>query len=305
MTRRWQVSLVVATAALALAAVVLLARRPWESAFSHGGPSPREVQDSSLRTVAIPSHPKRILSLCTSATDTLIRLGASAQLAAIDEYSRIVPGVASPVIIGKSSAISREQVLALNIDLALIWWYQDDAAQLLQDLSVPVVRLRPGRADELPEMIRIVGQCVDRAAPASRLALELATSLRRLTNQPAASAPRVYFELYGACKTVGRDSFINDLVELSGGRNIAADARGSILLSAERLLLADPEIILFVNGFATVNSIVQRAGWKQLSAVRNGRVRAVDRSWLVAGAGLPEAVAKFRALITETTLEEK
>lgn len=300
MKRRSQVGLVFAIAAIALVGTALLLRQPGTTGSPRVSTSCHAIKDSTGRMVSIPTDPRRVLSLCTSATDTLIRLGAGDQLAAIDEYSRVVPGASDKVVIGKGSALSREQVLAMGIDLALVWWFQDDAAKLLNDLSVPVVRLRSGCMHELPEMIRLVGRCVNRAEAANGLAQNLTVPLRPLTNAPAPSPPRVYLELYGAYKTVGRDSFLNDLIELSGGRNIAADRSGGILLSAERLIQADPEIILFVGEITSANSIAQRSGLDQVSAVRNQRVWPVDRYWLVAGAGLPDAVAKLRALIIPT-----
>ena len=88
--------------------------------------------------------PKRILSLCTAATDTIVRLGVTERLAAIDDYGRIVPGTEKIPVIGKASALSREQLVALNADLAFLWWYQDDVAKVLAELGVPVTRIRSG-----------------------------------------------------------------------------------------------------------------------------------------------------------------
>jgi ABC-type Fe3+-hydroxamate transport system substrate-binding protein len=98
---------------------------------------------------------------------------------------------------------------------------------------------------------------------------------------------------------------LNDLIELSGGRNIVTNENSSILVSIEHLMQADPDVILFVNEFATTNSIIQRSGWNELSAVRKGRVFSIDRSCLIAGAGLPEAAIKLRALLSTIKLVEK
>ena len=61
------------------------------------------------RTVRIPHRPTRILSLCTTATDTLVALGAADRLIAIDEFSRIVPGAERAAVVGKGGAISRKR----------------------------------------------------------------------------------------------------------------------------------------------------------------------------------------------------
>ena len=258
------------------------------------------------RRVGIPASPARVLSLCTSATDTIIGLGQAGRLAAIDEYSAVVPGAERITTIGKVSAISREQVQAMKIDLAFVWWYQDDVADMLAGLGVPVVRIRSGRAAEVPAMIRLVGDCLGCQQAAQQLAQPVESFLRghaASTTRPAEAEaaagrkPRVYLELYSPFKTVGRDSYMSDLIELAGGVNIAREVTGSVLLSAERLIQADPDVILCINGFATPAEMAHRPGFADLRAVKTGRVNGIERGWLVAGHSLPEAVTHLRSII--------
>jgi len=230
---------------------------------------------------------QRILSLCTTATDVLCALDATKQLAGIDEYGRVVPGATNVPVIARGSALSREEVIVRRFDLAFLWWYQDDAAKLLADLNVPVVRIRAGRAAELPATVRLIGEKTGHAAAANKLADDLAAFLQAQTNRPA-HPPRVYLELYGAYKTVGGDSYLNDLITLAGGTNVAAAVpRSSVVFSPEQLIAAKPDVILFVNGFTK-------------PSLANARIAAIDRQWLVAGSRLPAAVQQLRALIHGT-----
>jgi len=248
--------------------------------------------------------PRHVLSLCTTATDVMLAIGGHEQLAAIDEYSRVVPGAADIPVIAKGSELSREEVLAQHIDLAFIWWYQDDAAKLLGELSVPVVRIRAGHAADLPATVRIIGRAIAREPAANRLAEDLAAFLRQQTNS-VASRPRVYLELYSRCRTVGGESFINDLISLAGGTNIAAGvARSSVVFSPEQLIAAEPDVILFVNGFASPETIAQRPGFAKLRPVNRGAVYGIERDCLVAGSRLPASVEKLRALIHRADAKE-
>ncbi len=260
------------------------------------GAAGRAVMDSTKQTVVVPANPQRVLSLCTTATDTLLRLGEGARLAGIDEYSRVVAGATNLTVLGKGSAIAREQVLARGIDLAFVWWFQEDAARLLTDLRVPVVRLRCGRASEVPDTIRLVGHCVGATNAAETLARSVTEKLTRLTPARTNGGPRVYLELYSPFKTSGADSYLNDLIELAGGHNIAAKGNGALLLSSEQLLAADPEWVVLLAGFGTPEQFSRRGGLGSLAAVKAGRVHVLDRYHLVAGAGLPEGVAALRQL---------
>ena len=261
----------------------------------------RQVVDLTGRTVAIPANPKHVLSLCTSVTDTMLRLGAVERLAGIDEYSLVVPGATNIAVLGKGSALSREQILNRRIDLAFIWWFQDDAAQTLADLRVPTVKIRCERASEIPAMIHLVGGCVCATNQADQLAAKVASQIEALRQAPTTNAPRVFAELYSPFKTAGRNSYLDDLIGLAGGRNVASDTDGPILLSAERLLQSDPEVVLLIAGFASPESFARRNGTDALAAVKAGRVYSINRYCLVAGAGLPEGVAKLRRLFDNNT----
>jgi iron complex transport system substrate-binding protein len=283
--------------AILLAAGLWMAMRPTGlSPRGEDGPS-REVVDMTARTVRIPKRPARILSLCTSAADTIVTVGAADRLVAIDEFSLVVPGTERATVVGKGSAVSREQAAALGVDLAFVWWYQDDAAAMFDDLAVPVVRVRSGRAAELPGMIRLIGDCVDCREAAERAAAQAETFLAQPAPQ-AENARRVFLELYGPLKTVGRETYSNDLLELAGARNIAGDATGSVLFSTERLVQSDPDVILVVGAAADCAALASRPGMTELRAVRQGRVFALDRYWLVAGPRMPQSVENIRKTIS-------
>jgi iron complex transport system substrate-binding protein len=259
----------------------------------------RTVTDEAGCIVHLPTRPERIVSLCTSATDTIVRLGEVSRLKAIDEYGCIVPGVEGVPVLGRAAALSRESVLAARADLAFIWWYQDDAAQLLEESGVPVVRIRCGRASDVAGMIRLVGECIARGDKAESPARSASAFLDSARNENAIERPRVYVELYGPFKTEGAGTYLNDLIVLAGGENVAADASGPVLFSPERLIRADPDVILYVDEFSAAEAIAGRSGLQTLRAVRKKRIKPISRYWLVAGAGLPEMVEHLRSLIKE------
>ena len=262
--------------------------------------SGRSVRDMTSRDVNVPADARRILSLCTSATDTIVAMGEADRLVAIDEYNTPVAGVEHAAVIGKGSAISKEQVLALKIDLAFIWWYQDDSADMLERLGVPVVRISSQRAWQVPETIRLIGDCLGRPDKAGPLAARVESFLERAPSQTAPTARvSTYIELYSPFRTVGGDSYMNDLIDLAGGVNIAAQATGTVILSPERLIQHEPDVILIVDGFGDKRSLSARPGMTGLKAVRNGRVHVIDRDILIAGPSLPRAVEKLKKTLAD------
>ena len=301
---KWRFGILLPVVLACLLGVVGSLWRALRGPLPAGGARPpmvkRMVTDMAGRQVRLPARPERILSICTSASDTVAALGETSRLAAIDSYSRVVPGLEQTPVVGKGGALSKEQILARKIDLAFIWWYQDEAAALLAELDVPVVRLRAVRAAELPGLVRLVGDCLvcpEKAAlVARRLEAFLAAPPPVL---PAVTPPTVYLELYGAYRTVGRDSYLNDLLELAGGRNVIRQVSGGLTVSPELMVQADPEVMVTVAGFTDAAQLRARPGLAGVRAVAAGRVYAIERRWLVAGPALPEAVAMLRDVLAE------
>jgi iron complex transport system substrate-binding protein len=95
---------------------------------------------------------------------------------------------------------------------------------------------------------------------------------------PLSSRISVFYELDGTDPakpyTAGKGTFITLLIERAGGSNIASDLDGYPQLSLEQVVAADPAFILLGDARYGVSpeSIAQRPGWENLSAVKNGQV---------------------------------
>ena len=92
MNLRSQILAVTLATLLLLAGVVCLALRHGESAATGQARSLREVTDMTGERVRIPATPRRVLSLWTAATDTVLSLGASDRLTALDRLTVAIHG---------------------------------------------------------------------------------------------------------------------------------------------------------------------------------------------------------------------
>ncbi len=79
--------------------------------------------------------------------------------------------------------------------------------------------------------------------------------------------------------TAGKNTFMDELIQLAGGRNIAHDLEGWQKISAETVIQRNPQVIVVTYGYYVPNAAdkpKQRAGWNVVDAVREGRVYALD-----------------------------
>jgi iron complex transport system substrate-binding protein len=78
----------------------------------------------------------------------------------------------------------------------------------------------------------------------------------------------------GPLETSGRQSTVQQLLDLAGGTNVAADnPLEHLVVSLERLLVWDPEVVvMWCNDRLAPSDLARLPGWRSLAAVRDGRV---------------------------------
>jgi iron complex transport system substrate-binding protein len=234
--------------------------------------------------------PERILSLSAAATHIMTRLGSPP--AAIDEYGKIAAGKNMPPVIGKGSAVSQEKIVDLNIDAAIIWYYQVALAKVLQTKGIRVETVGSTRLSGYPGLIRQIGKLTGRHPEAEKLAAEFKTKLKTVAANSTSKPVRVYFELYSEGKCSGDQTYLGDLVRAAGGQNIV-DKNG--LISLETVIEKSPEVIFYIEGFGKPKEIAARPGISSTPAAKNKRIYPVNRRLVVEGLAPLEAIKYFKS----------
>ncbi len=244
---------------------------------------PLTVTDDAGRAVTLARRPQRIVSLAPSNTELLYALGLADRVVGVDNYSNYPPEAARKPQISDYSSTNLEQVLATEPDLILAAGITSrDVIAAFESRGLAVVVLDPPTLDGVFGDISLLGQVADVNGVAATLRGDLERRLATLTARLAtvSTKPRVFFELDATqFFTVGPKSFIDDLIGRAGGVNIAADAATAYpKLSVEQIIAKDPEVIVLSDeGYgATVATVGTRPGWAGISAVKNGRVVAID-----------------------------
>lgn len=247
-----------------------------------------EIVDGLGRTVSLPSVPQKIISLAPSNTEILFAIGAGQQVIGRDEFSDFpveVKGITS--VGGSMGKYSLEQISALQPDLILAAEINTlEQVKSFEDLGLKVYYLsNPKDLDGLYQNIQIVGQLTGKEKESDVLVTSLQNRVKAVTDlQKSGTTPvKVFYEMDGSEPskpwTAGKGSYVDVLLSLAGGTNVANDAgEGWIQFSQEALLVANPEVILLGDAAygVTEESVASRAGWDSLSAVMNNRIYAFD-----------------------------
>ncbi|HEX6738760.1 MAG TPA: cobalamin-binding protein [Vicinamibacteria bacterium] len=246
---------------------------------------PLTVRDDAGREVTLPARPRRFISLAPSNTEILYALGLGDRVVGVDRFSDYPEAARARPQIGGFATTNIEEVVALAPDLVLATGiHAPDYLATLAGKGLRVVVLSPPDLPGVLANISLVGRLADEnaAAAALRAGLEarLAAVDTRLRGAPA--RPRVFLELDPTdFFTAGPRSFQDDLIGRAGGANIAADAATPFpQLSPEAIIARDPEVIVLTDAVlgATPDAVRARPGWAGISAVRDGRIVAIDPS---------------------------
>jgi iron complex transport system substrate-binding protein len=250
---------------------------------SSAPPSIIEVIDDAGRAVRLAAPATRIISLIPAQTEVVAALGGVERLLARTRWDTD-PRLAHLPSLGDALTPSVEWIVAQQPDL-VIAWTDGDARTTVQRLSETGVTVYSSRVESLVEiaaMITRIGVLLGRATAADSLVASLDAQLDSVRSA-VAGRPRpavLYLIDEDPAMAAGARTFVGELVDVAGGRNVFADLPQFYpQVSVEEILRREPEIIIRPTthpGTARLAALRAKAGWRDLRAVRAGRVHEID-----------------------------
>ena len=233
-------------------------------------------------TTKIAKKPTRIISLSPSATEIFYAVGAGSQILAVDNLSNYPEG--APISEISAFEPNVEAILAKKPDLVLLSIDSTKAPQIrnaLVKLGIPVLMEKaPATLKDVYAENTLLAKVTDRQEGAVKLNTAMAKSIKDvLAKAKKSSKIRIFHELDDTYYSVTSNTFIGKVYKDFGAVNISdaasgADNSGYPQLSAEYLLKSDPQVIFLADAQygVTADSVSKRAGWSQISAVKNKKI---------------------------------
>jgi ABC-type Fe3+-hydroxamate transport system substrate-binding protein len=246
----------------------------------------RLVTDETGRRVNVPDHPRRVISLAPSITETLYALGLEDRLVGDTDYCDYPPEAKLKPHVGAVLNPSLEKIVALKPDLVLgiAEANRRETADQIERLGIPLYGLTARSLDDTLRSIEDLGRVLDQEAQARALVDSLRKRVdaveQRVSGQPH---PKVLFVTwYRPLITAGPRTFVADVIRRAGGISIADDLAGEWPhVSLEEVLVRDPDVILFPRNESFspgLQEFSQMSGWKELRAVKNHRMYFVSEA---------------------------
>jgi iron complex transport system substrate-binding protein len=246
----------------------------------------REVTDEAGRRVRLPLKIERIVSLAPNLTEIVYIVGAGDRLVGDTEYCDYPQEAKGVAKIGDTMHPSIERIIALKPHVVLV----STASQLeaftkqLDEQKIAVYVTNPRSLDEVFHSIETLGDLFGHHDGAAGIVADL----RRRTDavEVATRAVKPIKTFYQVSNeplyTIGRESYLTDMVRRAGGVSVTADVPTAFpRFSDEAALAARPEAIILPTGgsMGTANSTVATA-LKQSPAALNNRIYKINEDHL-------------------------
>jgi ABC-type Fe3+-hydroxamate transport system substrate-binding protein len=236
--------------------------------------------DDAGDTLRLAAPARRVVSLIPATTELLFAIGADAAGVGRTRYCDYPARANAVPDLGDGIKPNVEAVIASRPDLVILYNSGQNAgiAGRLRDLGIAALRVNTDALESVPRVARILGRLTGHERAADSLVVVFDTALASATRHPAGPRPKVLLLVWEQPPmTIGRGSFLSELVERAGGENLFADvASSSGVVSIEAVAARNPDLI-----FTTVegpSAFASRPEWQVVAAVRGHRFLRVNGS---------------------------
>ncbi|MCU0858485.1 MAG: helical backbone metal receptor [Pontiellaceae bacterium] len=231
-----------------LAAALLLAGCGDQTGFSH------------LRRC---EEPSRIIAIAPNTAEILYALGLSNQVVGVSRFCSYPPDVTGKPSIGGTYDPNFEMIVALQPDLVIGLETQKDIEAQLKQLGIPFLGVAHEHISEILQSILTIGKACGAEAKAQQLLQTLKTNVgqasslsadAKLNNSGQAGSlsyvrPKVlvcvgHDESLSRMYIAAKETFYDELIELTGGINACERSGGYPEISPEGLAVMNPDLII-------------------------------------------------------------
>ncbi|MFB0554682.1 MAG: ABC transporter substrate-binding protein [Phycisphaerae bacterium] len=259
-------------------------------------------QAQNRGTSPLPNNPNRIVSLAPSLTEILFALELDDKIVGVTLDSDYPPAAQKKTKVGTFWQPDTEAVIATKPDLAVTLQIkqQKRIADSLNRLGYRVLSLKIEKIEELFTATQKIGIATGSEQRADELIEQIKGQLNYLKSKySSTNKPKVLWVVQTEpLRVAGRNTFINELIELLGGENaIGPTIQQYPPIGTEELLACNAEVIIQSSmGIIDIGRQQQQAEvfwskWASLPAVKDNKIYVVDSDTVLRlGPRLPQGV---------------
>lgn len=261
-----------------------------------------EITDIKGKTVVLNKTPERIVSLSPTNTEIVFALGAEEKLVGVTSYCDYPEEAKEIEKIGDFENPNIELIKKMNPDLVLAGGFlQEDLMAALEGLNIPVASTEAAGVESIYDSIAMIGKLVGQETKAEELINNIHKDIEEIENKVMGkNKPKVFYLVWkDPIFTAGQGTYINELLQIAGGQNVAARIEGWAQFSFEELLKQDPDILIAAyhstDEGMRKEDIMEDELFSKLPCVRDGKIHIMSDDNIVSRPG-PRVVEAIREM---------
>jgi iron complex transport system substrate-binding protein len=234
-------------------------------------------------TIVFGAAPTRVVSLNPTTTETIFAMGLNRHLIGRSHWDAWPDSALQLPDLGNALRPNVEAILAARPDLVILYASADNrpATLRLRAAGIHTLAFRIDRVTTFDHVTRILGRVLGDSASGARVADSVGATLARVRAATASlRRPTVVWPFaYRPAMVVGGGSYMTELLEIAGARNLYGDLRDpSPIVTIEDVVQKNPDFIIrSVDRTQTVTQPSKiESAWQAVPAVRENRILISD-----------------------------
>ena len=234
-----------------------------------------EITTPQGEKIKVPNSIQRVVSLSPAVTQIINDLGQKDKLIAVDTQSpKYVSGL-EKVQQTDLMNLDFEKIMALKPELLFVsdltMFQSEDKIKKLQDKGTAVVVLPTEKNfKEIASNICLIATALNQKEKGEQLAGQMEKDITAFREQATRirQKKRVLFEIAASPEiySMGKDTYVNEMIETIGAENVMAKETGAIKVSEEAAIMSNPDVILTNVEYVRdpIHDILKMKGWEKL-----------------------------------------
>ena len=263
------------------------------------------ILDDRGQYITVPYPVKNVVFLVENAMNSMYALNGADKISGIGSiwmpekkepfFRAIDPGYdEKPKILNENGKVDLQTLAKADPDLVVLWsadWNDETTTAIRDTLKVPVYGVFYTKLSDVSRANNVYAKITGNENREAEVSAVMGEYTRKVTDKTGTlqdqDRPTVYWMWGDILGTAGLNSATNELIRLAGGENVIemGDFEGKLLehpvITLDLLKKWNPDVIyLWYNPEIDPSDVMsgegEFAGWKDLKAVKNGRVYEVS-----------------------------
>ena len=271
------------------------------------------VTDMFGREVTLAEPATRIVVMQPSDCEILCAIGCEDAIVGRGQYVDYPASILDVPVVQSGAETNVEEILALQPQVVLLnsMSQSEEQVRQLEENGVKVVVSSTSNIESVYTAITLIGKLMGKEAEAEAVIADMQQTFDEIKASVSGEAKKVYFEISPPpyLYTAGSSSYMNELAEICGIKNIFDDqADAWLMISEEQVIERNPDYIVLITNMGSqgVEEILSRDGWGDINAIQNQKVFNDEDSCMARPSPrLKDAAIELFNFVNEIAAEEK